>query len=248
MNSIFVHRDGRTEPVTSIERSWLNPAAQVYVWVDLAAPSIPESLVLTDTFSFDPLAVEESRCTRHSPKIDKYTEYFFAAVTGPDADCAFFVGWRFIVSVHWEESKAIAALIDSLQHRGKQFDEGPFALFHRLVDAMTDAFKPEVERLGSRAEAAEKRVLGKPTVDDVRELLAARQDAFVLSQRLARQSSAIKKIERREVATCSEDMAFRFRDVRNQLERLSDDTVIVHQRLGDLLTAASSLSVKRGWM
>jgi hypothetical protein len=44
-------------------------------------------------------------------------------------------------------------------------------------------------------------------------------------------------------------MAFRFRDVRNQLERLSDDTVIVHQRLGDLLTtAASSLSVKKGWM
>jgi magnesium transporter len=249
MNTIFVHRDGRTEPVTSIDRSWLNPTSQAYVWVDLAAPSIPESLVLTDTFSFHPLAVKESRCTRHSPKIDNYPDYFFAAVTGADADCAFFVGWHFIVSVHWEESKAIATLTDSLRHRGKQFDEGPFALFHRLVDSMVDAFRPAVERLGIRAEAAEKRVLGKGTVDDVRELLATRQDAFVLSQRLARQSSAIKKLEHREVASYSEEMAFRFRDVRNQLERLSDDTVIVHQRLGDLLTtAASSLSVKKGWM
>ena len=59
----------------------------------------------------------------------------FAAIAGADADVGFFVGAHFIVSVHWEASKAIADLIDSVRHGGKQFAEGPFAMFHRLVDA-----------------------------------------------------------------------------------------------------------------
>ena len=50
MVTIFVHRNGKTEQVTSIDRVWLNPAAGVNLWVDLAAPSIPEALILSDTF------------------------------------------------------------------------------------------------------------------------------------------------------------------------------------------------------
>ena len=46
MVTIFVHRNGLTEQVTSIDRGWLNPAAGVVAWVDLAAPCIPESLIL----------------------------------------------------------------------------------------------------------------------------------------------------------------------------------------------------------
>jgi magnesium transporter len=246
MNTIFVHRDGKTEPVTSIDRSWLSPAAGAYIWVDLAAPSIPESLVLSETFSFHHLAVEEARLTRHSPKIDKYDNYFFAAVAGPDADAGFFVGWHYIVSVHWGESKAIADLIDSLRHRGKQFDEGPFALFHRLVDAMVDGFKPAVEKLEARAEAAEKRVLEKATVDGMRDLLTARQELFALSRRLTCQAEAIRMLEHREVATLSEEMAFRFRDVGNRLDRLCEDTATIDHRLGDLIAAAGA--ARKSWI
>ena len=84
MNTIFVHRDGRTEPVTSIDRSWLSPArGRCIIWVDLAAPSIPESLVLSETFSFHHLAVEDARLTRHSPKIDAYDDYLFAGRRRP---------------------------------------------------------------------------------------------------------------------------------------------------------------------
>jgi len=43
--TILVHRQGTTEQATSIDRAWLNPASGAVVWVDLAAPSIPESLL-----------------------------------------------------------------------------------------------------------------------------------------------------------------------------------------------------------
>ena len=58
MVTIYINRNGQTEQVKSIDRVWLNPASNTFVWVDLAAPSIPELLILSDTFSFHPLAVK----------------------------------------------------------------------------------------------------------------------------------------------------------------------------------------------
>jgi magnesium transporter len=248
MNSIFVHRDGRTEPVTSIDRTWLNPAAAVYLWVDLAAPSIPESLVLSDTFAFHRLAIEETRVTPPSPKIDAYDGYLFAVVAGADADLSIFVGSHVIVSVHREESKAVSDLMDSVRHGGKHFAEGPFAMFHRLVQATIEGFAPVLQQQTACAESVEKRILEKANAGLVAEVLRARREVFELAQRFSREHDAISRLAGREVVEISDEMAVRFRDVQNRLARLLDGTRAIEHRLGDLLTASSSLSVKKGWM
>ena len=72
MVSIFIHRSGRTERATSLDRAWLNPASGTIMWVDLASPSIPESLILSDTFVFHPLSVEDALAAIHHPKIEAY--------------------------------------------------------------------------------------------------------------------------------------------------------------------------------
>jgi magnesium transporter len=248
MNTIFVHRDGRTQPVTSIDRSWLSPAAGVYLWVDLAAPSIPESLVLSDTFAFHHLAIEETRPTRQSPKVDPYDGYLFAAIAGSDADISFFVGPHFIVSVHREESKAISDLMESVRHGGKQFGEGPFAMFHRLVHATLEGFTPVLQHQADCVDALEKRVLDKAVGGLVGDILRARRDALQLTQRFSREHSAISRLASRDVVDISDEMAVRFRDVQNRLARLLDASHALEHRLGDLLTAASAPSARKSWM
>jgi magnesium transporter len=248
MNTIFVHRDGRTEPVTSVDRSWLNPAAGVYIWVDLDAPSIPESLVLSDTFAFHRLAIEETRVAPQSPKIDAYDGYLFAAVAGADADICVFVGAHFIVSVHQEPSKAITDLMDSVRHGGKHFAEGPFAMFHRLVHATLEGFTAVLQREAAGVDALEKRVLDKTGVGLVGDILRARRDALQLSQRFSREHEAIRRLGNRDVVAISDEMAVRFRDVQNRLARLLDGIHALEHRLGDLLTAASAPSARKSWM
>ena len=71
MNTIFVHRNGRTEQATEIDRAWLSPTSGVVLWADLAAPSIPELLILSDTFAFHPLSVEDARSAIQYPKADR---------------------------------------------------------------------------------------------------------------------------------------------------------------------------------
>jgi magnesium transporter len=239
MNTIFVHREGRTEQVTSIDRSWLSPSSGVYTWVDLSSPSIPESLVLSDTFSFHRLAVEEAKASTHSPRIDVYGEYLFAAVAGPDADAGFFVGAHYIVSVHWAESKAIADLIDSVRHGGKQFAEGPFAMFHRLLDAMSAGFRPIVDRLAADAGSAETRLLDKSTADVLRDVLRLRRETFSLKQRLSRQEHAATQL--------SHHGALAMSAVDNHLVRLLDGALAVEHQLGDALTALGA-ATKKSWI
>jgi magnesium transporter len=248
MNTIFVHRDGRTEPVTSIDRSWLSPAADVYIWVDLTALSIPESLVLSDTFAFHRLAIEESLVTPTSPKIDAYDSYLLAAIAGVDADLSFFVGPHFIVSIHQDQSKAVSDLMESVRHGGRHFSEGPFSMFHRLVHATIEGFASLLQNRTACVEGLEKRVVDKANADLVVETLAARRDLFELSQRLSREHHAIRRLASREVVEISDEMAVRFRDVQNRLDRLLDTIRALEHRLGDLLTAASVLTARKRWM
>jgi magnesium transporter len=248
MNTIFVHRDGRTEQVTSIDRSWLSPAAGAYIWVDLSAPSIPEALVLTDTFAFHRLAVDDALAISQSPKIEAYDGYLFASVAGGDADIAFFVGSHYLVSVHWRDSQAITDLLDSVRHGGKAFVDGPVALFHRLVDGAASGLKPALEKLTGWVNGLEKRLLEKANAELVAEVLDARRDVFALMQRLSREREALDRLVRREVVEISAEMAFRFRDVRDKMISLSDEALALDHRLAGVLTAAAGLAGGRRWI
>jgi magnesium transporter len=249
MNTIFVHRDGRTEQATSIDRSWLGPGAGAYVWVDLAQPSIPEALVLTDTFAFHRLAVDDAMTpTPQPPKIEAYDGYLFASIAGGDSDIAFFVGPHYLVSVHWRDSKAITDLIDSVRHGGKAFTDGPVAMLHKLVDGAAGSLRPLLDRLAAWVNGLEKRLLDKANAELVVEILDARRDVFALMQRVNREREALDRLVRREVVDISAEMSFRFRDVRDKLIRLSDEALALEHRLAGVLTAATALAGSRRWM
>src|SRR5438034_8495471 len=122
MVTILVHRNGRTERATSLDRGWLNPAAGVMVWVDLESPSIPESLVLSDTFGFHPLSVEDAMSARQYPKAEAYDGYLYVILHGIESkvadhcfathDVDFFVGPNYLVTVHDGDARSIIDLRD----------------------------------------------------------------------------------------------------------------------------------------
>src|SRR5262245_32140721 len=150
MLTIFVHRNGQTERATSIDRSWLNPASNAFVWADLAAPSIPEMLILSDTFAFHPLSVEDARAALHDPKIEAYDGYLYVILHGIDVraskhslvthDIDFFIGQTYLVTVHDGTSRSVSGMQENVARNSKIMAEGPVALFHRIVDAMIDHY------------------------------------------------------------------------------------------------------------
>jgi magnesium transporter len=247
MVTIFVHRQGLTEEVTSIERGWLSPSAGVFLWVDLAAPSIPESLLLSDTFVFHRLAVEDAMSSGQSPKVEAYDGYLFAVLRGADAEVDFFVGPSFLVSVHRSDSQAITELADNARHGAKWMAEGPVGVFHRAADAVIDGFRPELERIRGCTDDLESRLFDKASAAVLRDLLTARRKVFELCQTSTAQRLAIERLARREFVDISTEMSLRFRDVHDHLVRISADAAACDDRLACLLTASVSLSSGRRW-
>jgi len=255
MVTVFVHRDGKTEQVTSIDRAWLNPAAGVTLWVDLAAPSIPESLILSETFRFHPLSVEDAMSARQYPKIEAYDGYLYIILheieNKPDQHCFwthdidFFLGPTYLVTVHDGDSQSIADLRVHATRNAKMLGEGPVALFHRIVDAMVDHYRPEVEKLEERLDQLEEAIFADPTPALARQILDEKHEVASLRRIITPQRDVIARLARRDFVDISTEMAFRFRDIYDHLVRIADDALMFHDRISGMLDAHLSNTSNR---
>lgn len=247
MVSIFLHREGRTEQVASIDRRWLNPALGASLWVDIAAPSIPESLILTETFGFHRLAVEDAMSARQFPKAEAYDGFLYVILHGIDFkqseqcfathDVDFFLGPNYLVTVHDGTSRSISELRDHCPRNTKLMAEGPVALFHRIVDAMVDQYRPEIDKLQERIDDLEVEVFGSPRADFVREILKEKRDVSGLRRIITPQRDVVARLARRDFVDISTEMSFRFRDVHDHLVRVADDALLFQDRITGILDA-----------
>jgi magnesium transporter len=248
MNTIFVHRNGQTEQSTRIERAWLGAASGVFVWVDLAAPSIPELLVLSDTFGFHPLSVEDAKSALQYPKAEAYDGYLYIVLHGIDFhtgedhcfathDIDFFLGPNYLVTVHDGHSPSIKELREHATRNPKILGEGPVALFHRIVDSMVDSYRPEVDKLEERLDELETAIFEAPEPKLVRRILDEKREVASLRRIITPQRDVIARLARRDFVDISTEMSFRFRDIYDHLVRIADDAMIFQDRITGMLDA-----------
>jgi magnesium transporter len=245
--TIFVHREGRTEPATSVDRGWLNPHAGVTFWIDLESPSIPESLILSDTMGFHPLSVEDAMSALQFPKVEAYDGYLYVVLHAIDYgsggrgfkthDVDFFLGPNYLVTVHVGGSHGISDLLENCPRNPRILADGPVPLFHRIVDSMVDHYRPEIEKLEDRLDELEKKVFANPTRMLVRDILDEKRDVASLRRVTTPQRDVIARLARREFVDISTEMAFRFRDVHDHLIRISDDALLFQDRITGILDA-----------
>ena len=247
MVTIFLYRDGKASRETSIDRSWLNPASGTLLWVDLETPSIPESLILSDTFAFHPLSVEDAMSARQYPKAEAYDGYLYIILHGiafqkedhcfGTQDVDFFLGPNYLVTVHSGDCPSINDLREHAARNAKLFADGPVALFHRIVDAMVDHYRPEMDKLEDRLDGIEHEIFDTGDPQLIRQILDEKRQVASLRRIVTPQRDVIGRLARRDFVDVSSEMAFRFRDVYDHLVRISDDALMFQDRITGMLDA-----------
>ena len=247
MNTIFVHRNGQTEQATSLDRAWLSPDSGVAVWVDLAAPSPIETLILSDTFHFHPLSVEDAKASIQYPKVESYEGYLYIVLHGIDFhegehcfathDVDFFLGPSYLVTVHDGHAASINELRDTCPRNAKMMAEGPVALFHRIVDSMVDHYRPEVDKLEDRIDALEEEIFESTDPELVRRILDEKREVAQLRRIVIPERDVIARLARRDYADITIEMSFRFRDIYDHLVRIADDALVFQDRITGMLDA-----------
>ena len=244
MISIFVNRNGETRTADRVEPQWLDPKSGVTLWVDLAGFTEDEGKILTDTFHFHPLAVEDALSAVQFPKIEPYDGYLYIILHGIDfeavehqfatRDVDFFLGANYLVTVHDGRSRSIAHMREMCPRHSHVLDEGPVALMHRIVDSMVDNYEPEIQKLEERiSELEDEAYEGRSPL--VRQLLGLKRDLATMRRIMTPQRDAVGRLARREFPQISSEMAYRFRDVYDHVVRLTDEAYLFQDRVTGIL-------------
>lgn len=247
MIAVFVHRNGQTEKVDAVDPAWLDPASEARVWVDLAAPTPEELSILSDVFHFHPLAIEDAQAKVHHPKIESYDGYLYLILHGIDYrksetafathDIDFFLGHTYLVTVHDGEMRSAGSIREMCSRNQQVLGEGPAALMHRIIDEMVDNYRPEVEKVEQWLDELEQQVFSAPSRDIIREILDVKRDVTGLRRIALPQRDAVGRLARREFPVITDELAYRFRDVYDNLVRIADEALIFQDRVTSILEA-----------
>lgn len=247
MLTVLVQNDGRVERADAVDPAWLRPESTAVVWADLEGPVESDRGLLSGVFGIHELAVEDALQEIHHPKIESYDGLLYLILHGITAangaggfdtqDVDFFLGRNFLVTVHHGPSRSIAAEHQACQRRPDIFLDGPAGLCHRIVDRLVDHYAPEVDAIEERLEAIEETVFDRPWHSPLKELLGVKRDIAALRKVALPQRDAIGRLARREFSQITEPLVYRFRDVYDQLVRISDQAILLQDRATSLVDA-----------
>jgi magnesium transporter len=248
MTRIFAHVAGKTSQADHVDPAWLAPGSGVRVWVDLMNPTPEEGrAILQDVFRFHDLAVEDALSDLEFPKVESYGDTLYVILhridfDGPEHrftthDVDFFLGPNYLVTIHLGDSRSIERIAAVCGRNALALGEGPGALMHRIVDAMVDNYRPEIDELNDRLDSLEERVFDGEGSNFAKEILDFKRDISSLRRVVQPQRDVVGRLARREFDVIDEAIAYRFRDVHDHLVRLSDESMFFQDRISSLLDA-----------
>jgi magnesium transporter len=245
---VFTHANGNTGQADRVDPAWLAPGSGVLVWVDLMNPSPEEGRgMLKNVFHFHDLAVDDALSSLQYPKVESYGDYLYLILHRIDFaapehcfkthDVDFFLGANYLVTVHTGDSRSIEQISAVCVRNSLALGEGVAALAHRIIDAMVDNYRPEIDELEGRLDELEKRVFEATSPQLVREILDFKRDVSSLRRVVQPQRDVVGRLARREFPFIDEPIAYRFRDVHDHLVRIVDEAMFFQDRVTSLLDA-----------
>jgi magnesium transporter len=245
--SYLVHRDGRTARSDQLDPAWLRPDSGVMVWADISQPTADDALILKNVFNFHPLAIEDAMESSHHPKIESYGSYLYVVMHGIDfkqeehafetLDVDFFLGRNYLVTVHDGRRRSVGEVADLCARNDLIMAEGPPAVMHRIIDRMIDHYQPEVDELEEWLDDIETQVVSANRPEMTKEILAVKRDIAAMRRVVIPQRDVVGRLGRREFDLIGQEHAYRFRDIYDQLVRLSEEAFLFQDRVTGILDA-----------
>lgn len=203
------------------------------VWVDMENVTDDEAkLMLEGVFGFHPLAIEDCLTYSERPKVDEYETYLFIVIHAVDytrgaeefrtTELNIFMGKDFLVTFHREPLRSVAATIDRVMKNAPAVARAPDRLAHTLLDFLFENYRPVLEELSAEIAELEEKVLVAPATDILSGVLKVKTEVQRLRQIIAPQRDVIARFARGEFKFVRAHLIPYYRDLYDQLVRISD--------------------------
>ncbi len=205
---------------------------QSLVWVDLLIDIEKDAAILSETFEFHPLTIEDCVSSRvDPPKIDDHGEYIFVIVHSlsryvpgkelEPVEVDFYLGSNYVVSCHREEVPAIDQYRERCRKNGTALRRGPDWLLHGLLDALVDEYLPIVDALDDDLDRIEEQVLERPDNELLQAIMTVRRNSLRLRRATTPQRDLMNRLSRGEFnKLIRAEATVYYRDVYDHLLRI----------------------------
>ncbi len=247
INTLYRTQDGQIQRDLIPEQ--LVPALQDadgLLWVDLFnEPKEVCAPLLSKTFGFHPLAVDDALEETHVPKVDDWGEYIYIVLHSVTFDqergellqtqeLDVFLGKNYLVTYRTQPILAIDRVWSTCARDERYLQKGVARLLYQVVDEVVADCLPAVEKMDEAIDQIEDHVFDRPTPTMLEKIFALKRALLHMRRILLPQREVLNKLARGDYAVVDPADRVYFRDVYDHLVRFHDIT----EGLRDLVTGA----------
>lgn len=228
---------------------------EAVIWADLCDndPRV-EAKLLESRFGLHPLAIKDAQRARHPPKIEAFDNHVLILLKGlgtlSDAfefrtiQLALFVGERFLVTRHSEDSPSIETLRKEV-HGDPNLARRPDSLALRLCRIMVDRYINKLLTLEPRLEDLEREIVDNPDDEMLAELIGYKTVLRKFRRVLVYHVQVFAELLRHPPAQVGKQQVHEIRDVYEHQERASSLASLYYEVSADVIDGYISLASHR---
>lgn len=219
-----------------------------FLWIGMRDPSDATFEWVSEELGLHPLAIEDSVTGDQRPKLERYGDghfvvlrplrYVEATSDVESGEIMVFIGPDYIVTIRRGEASPLAGLRAGLEtHHQESLRHGPWGVFHAIIDFVVDQYLEIEDELQSDLDDIEAGVFSpdrRVSTEEIyglkREVLEFKRAALPLTRPLTHLVGATTPLP-------TEELRLRFRDVRDHLSLVVDNTESQDRLLSDVLNA-----------
>jgi magnesium transporter len=181
-------------------------------------------------FGLHALALEDVLNVHQRPKAEVYADQLFVVARMPEQEAflaseqiSIFVGDNWLLSFQQRSGDCLEPVRQRLRAgRGTIRGNGPGYLLYALIDAVTDAYFPVLERYGERLEALEDEVLLQPSASAIAAIHALKHDLLMLRRIVWPMRELLNSMIRGDSAVIAPQTGIYLRDCYDHVIQLMD--------------------------
>lgn len=221
-----------------------NPKA--LLWVDFDnEPDATTEPILTGTFGFHPLAVDDALQETHTPKVDDWGDYVYLVLNTMvfqekdglslgTKELDVFLGRNYVVTHHYEPISSIDEARAACLRDKRYTTNGPDHLLYKIIDDLVADYMPLVETIDEQIDRIEHEVLTKAAPDTLQRIFALKRILLSMRRIITPQREVLNKLARDDFEVVDPKDRVFFRDVYDHLVRLHD----INESMRDLVGGA----------
>ena len=226
------------------------------LWVDFANQEPQqEKRILIERFGLHPMAIQDAQRERHPPKMEPFDDHVFILLKGlgretPDftfetIQIAIFVGKRFLVTRHSDNSPSIDRLWQEVERDQTLFARGTDALALRLSRIIVDRYLKKLLILEPRIEALEQEMVSNPRDEILAELTGYKTHLRKFRRVFLYHVQIFSKLAAHQPPGIGAERLHEINDVYENQDRANSLSTLYYEIASDLIDGYISLASHR---